>query len=208
MTVEQTSQTSHAGGRLCTVCHHGEAAKINAALIGGEAARSVAGRYALSDRAVQRHAERHVIEALQAASVRETPEQRALAADSLLEQVRGLAAEVRELVDSAKGRGDDDRQLRAIRELRPTLELLGRVTGELQAGGTVTVNVIQAQLGCSLEDAKAAVAMMADARALEADPQALAEQAVDALDEYRREWPERWERLKRPLEVKLRPADA
>ena len=58
---------------------------------------------------------------------------------------------------AAKAGGDFDGFLRVVRELRGGLELLGRVTGELQAGGVTVLVAVEQQLGVTLDVAREAV---------------------------------------------------
>jgi hypothetical protein len=64
-------------------------------------------------------------------------------ADTLLDQVRDLVTKACGLTDRAEHAGDLRTALSGVREVRGCLELLARVTGELQNNTTVNVAIIQ-----------------------------------------------------------------
>lgn len=145
----------------CTVCSHPDRDKIDRRLVGGESARGIAREFGLSHAAADRHRARHIphelAQAHQAVEVAR--------AGSLLDEIRGHAARAGRLVDQAEAvlsgaRGR--RQLRvrleaiktatvALREVRGTLELLGKVGGELGTGG-ITVAIQAAPEWQALRD--------------------------------------------------------
>jgi|GEM_PF-2374501 len=64
-------------------------------------------------------------------------------ADTLLDQVHDLLNRASAITDQAEKAGDLRTALQGIREVRGVLELLARVTGELQNGGTsVSINLV------------------------------------------------------------------
>lgn len=122
--------------RPCTVCQHPDRDAVDAALIVGEPVRTIAGRFGLSHNAVLRHRDGHLPEAM--AKAREAGE--VARGDELLAQVQDLQARTLAILNGAEKAKDGHLALRAIREARGNLELLGRLAGELQTG--VTVNVL------------------------------------------------------------------
>ncbi len=114
--------------RTCTVCTHDERHAIDVALVHREAYRHIATRYSVSTGALQRHAKEHLPELLakshDAVEVAE--------ADSLLSRVEGLYKRTEAILEAAERSGEWGTALQAIRECRGNLELLGRVTKELQ----------------------------------------------------------------------------
>src|SRR5438093_1818030 len=118
--------------RTCTVCRHGELTAIDAGLVGGTPRRELARRYGLSATAVRRHAGAHLTERLARAAETEQ-------ADSvqLLDQVRGIVADLAGVERECRSAGNGEAYLRTARERLRALELLGKVTGEIQAGTTV-----------------------------------------------------------------------
>ena len=85
--------------------------------------RSIAGRQGLSATALRRHKVAHLARAQEAQEI--------VQADSLLEKVGALLARTDAIYAESVANGDMRLALSAIREKRDCLELLGKVTGEL-----------------------------------------------------------------------------
>ena len=99
--------------RTCTVCRHADRAAIDAALVGGEAYRSVAQRFAASPDAVHRHKAAHLSRVLARASdAREVTR-----ADDLLAKLRGLEHDARRIALAAEEAGQLSVAIVAVREL-------------------------------------------------------------------------------------------
>ena len=128
--------------RLCTICHHPDREAIDKALIAGEPFRNIAKRTGTSPTALFRHKSDHL-----AASLIKAKEAADLAsADSVLQSIRDQLGQItrldtsaEEILNQAKKSRDLRTALRAIRELsnlhrekRATLELVARITGELE----------------------------------------------------------------------------
>jgi hypothetical protein len=125
-------------GRACAVCGHAERDEIDRRLVAGEAYRDIARQFQLSKDSLARHRPRHLSPALvKVAAAREEAR-----GEALLDQVQALIARGQRIADRAEQNGRDIQALAAIRELRPLLELLGRLTGELKDRPAVTVNVL------------------------------------------------------------------
>jgi len=122
--------------RRCTVCTHPEKEAINAALVAGEPFRHIAARYGTSTGALQRHKADHLPATLaQAQDAQEVAQ-----ADNLLAQMRDLQRRTLAILSKAEGSRRDLRTaLAAIGEARRNLELLGKLAGELQQEGTVSL---------------------------------------------------------------------
>lgn len=124
--------------RPCTICRHPHRDQVDAALIAGDSYREIAGRFSLSQSAIERHKNTHLpatlAQAQQAADVAR--------GDTLLDQVRSLQAKALGILQKAEDANDLRLALVAIREARGTLELLARLQGDLQE--TTTVNVLVA----------------------------------------------------------------
>ena len=128
--------------RTCTICSHEQRPEIDAALLNGEAYRSIAKRYGASPSAVLRHREHLPNQLVKAREAEEVTQ-----ADTLLEQVRSLQTRALSILDRADEAGDLKTALAAIREARSNLELLGKLAGELQQEGTVNVTLTPEWLG-------------------------------------------------------------
>ena len=113
--------------RTCTICKHNQRDAIESALIDGQPYRNIAERFAVSATALHRHKARDISKALaRAAEAQEMSRDR-----DLLERVRDLVESAHGILATAEARGDHRTALAAIREVRGTLELLGKITGEL-----------------------------------------------------------------------------
>ncbi len=137
-------------GRRCSVCDDARVRAITRDLLEGLGARAVAAKYPpLTKSSVGRHLA-HIPTSLRALSDLE----KQTAADALtvalpvLNQMRRLTARLMAILDRAEARGDDGTAIATHRELRRHVELLARLTGELdpravgETGGPLTV-VIQ-----------------------------------------------------------------
>ena len=111
----------------CTVCQHVSRDAIESSLIHGEPMRDVAGRYSISKSALHRHRNAHLPKAL----VKAQEAEEIVRADSLLEEVEELMARTDTIYAESISNGDMRLALSTIREKRGCLELLGKVTGEL-----------------------------------------------------------------------------
>ncbi len=118
--------------RRCTICDHLEAHAVNVALVQRDTYRTIADRYGLAETSLKRHAKEHLPELLsQAKRATEVAQ-----ADSLLMRVEGLYKRTEAILDAAEDDKEWPLALSAIRECRGNLELLGRVTKELETAPT------------------------------------------------------------------------
>jgi hypothetical protein len=108
---------------------------MDVALVGGASLRNVAEQHHVSVAALFRHRQSHVPASLRAAQQASEAEEEA----SMLDQVRALRDRAILILNKAEHAGDLRTALTAIKELRGTLELLGRTTGELRPAGQGTL---------------------------------------------------------------------
>ena len=113
--------------RSCSVCQHDSREAIDSSLIHGEPLRNIASRHRLSPTALHRHKNAHLPKAL----ARAQEAQEIVRASSLLEEAEALLARTDTIYAESVAHGDMRLALSAIREKRGCLELLGKVTGEL-----------------------------------------------------------------------------
>ena len=123
--------------RTCTICTHEQRPEIDAALFNGEALRDIAGRVPVSKSALARHAAEHIPAHLVKAKDAETVAQ----ADTLLDKLKEINRETREVLADAKLEGDGELRLKALTRLEKQLELEGKLLGELQSGPVVNVTL-------------------------------------------------------------------
>ena len=122
--------------RTCSICAHDSREEIDRALVRGGSSGALAARYrSLSEQAIRRHRSNHLPATL--ARAHEAGE--VAHADDLLVQVRDLQSRALTILDKAEEAGELSTALRAIREARGNLELLGKLAGELQDGPTVNL---------------------------------------------------------------------
>lgn len=118
----------------CTVCSHADREALDAALVAGEAMRAIARRHGVSKDAVARH-RAHVSAAL----ARVVAEREEAGPRSALDRVEDLYGRASKVLDAAESEGKASLSLAAVRELRSLVELLGKLTGELDERPQVQV---------------------------------------------------------------------
>lgn len=115
------------GGRNCSLCAHAERLQIDRELVAGLPYRDIAGRFALSKSAVERHAGEH----LAAAVARGGQLRDRLSADSLVAELRVLREVTLGVLEEARAVDNHEIALKAIQRLEKQSELVGRSLGEL-----------------------------------------------------------------------------
>ncbi len=121
--------------RTCTVCAHPEVFSVNEAVVLEKRSnRVVARQFGLHHDAVRRHRE-HIpgllVKALEA--------EEAAHADDLLGRVEDLHGRTLAILEAAEDAGELRTALAAIKEARGNLELVGRITKELDERPTVNL---------------------------------------------------------------------
>ena len=141
--------------RTCTICSHGEKEAIDQALVSGEPYRHIARRTGTSTAALQRHKSDHIPLTLAKA----TEAHEVAHADDLLGRVRWLCGRAEAFLREAEGiqreaRADGDKRLavlavhaglKALRELRESVRLLGQLTNQLEPQPRVLVISLEQQ---------------------------------------------------------------
>jgi hypothetical protein len=128
--------------QVCSVCKSPEKLAVENAILRRVPLSRIAAQTKLSVYAMQRH-KGHMAKNIVRAAPYEASE--ALQAVSLLDRVQGLISEIREIAEKAKKDKSWNCALAALRELRSCIELLGKLSGELQAqtpGPKVQVGVV------------------------------------------------------------------
>lgn len=113
--------------QTCSICRNPRRDKINEALLVGESLRTVAKRFGTSVTALHRHRKEIPKKIVKATEARDI-----VLGDTLLTQVQGLIGKATAILDRAEASGDDRRALQGVREVRETLHLLGKITGEIE----------------------------------------------------------------------------
>ena len=119
----------------CSVCRHPDRETLDRELAGGLTLRDTADKYGLSKDSVGRHKRNHLSKALKAVQERRemAGAQKAVdRAEELYVKAKGILERAEEMEDGVLG-------LAAIKELRSTVELLAKLTGELDERPQVNV---------------------------------------------------------------------
>jgi hypothetical protein len=149
-------------GIACTICQHPEREAIDHALVAGVSVRGIACQWHVGRESVRRHLRRHVSPALAAMQAEREHE----GATSLLNRVESLIGRTETLLECAEQDGKVSAALAAVRELRGLLELLGKVSGELDTRPQVTINLMASEEYIAVRSAIfAALMQYPDARA-------------------------------------------
>ena len=154
-------------GRRCSVCDHAEREAIDRAIIAAEGIAAISRHFAVSQDAISRHRAAHLPRAVIQAGAEAVAEAEGLRGASLLDQAAELRDKAVKLLNSAERAGDLRTALAGVREARGCLELMAKLTGDLDAGTTFNLTYapalvsIQAAILGALDaypDAKRAVA--------------------------------------------------
>jgi len=118
------------GGQTCSICKTEARDAIDRALVAGESNRVIASQHGLSQAAVGRHRQSRW-----QATITRAAESRELAhGQGRLDQAKRLVDEALSSIKRSKGREvvNERDVLAGVREARHSLELTGRITGELR----------------------------------------------------------------------------
>jgi hypothetical protein len=119
----------------CKVCLHPDRATIDKEIVTGVSLRDIARQYGMSRGSVDRH-KKHIPKALTKARQAETVAE----STSLLSRVERLMDQCEAAYAKAEKAGKWAGAAAFAREIRGSIELLGRLSGELQSGARVAVN--------------------------------------------------------------------
>ena len=122
--------------RTCTICTHTDKEAINQELVSGASLRNIAKRFDTSAPALFRLKQDHMPASLALAKEAEDVAQ----ADGLLGQLVDLQDKAMSILGKAEEAGDMRTALMALKEARATMELVGKVTGELVHKQEINVN--------------------------------------------------------------------
>lgn len=167
-------------GRICSICTSPRRARLDSELAGGEPLASVARRHKVSADALRRHREAHLSPALAAVAVERYGRESAREAlDSTVGRIEALLGRLEGLLAIAEERKSLIGGANIAREIRQSLELIARLTGELdERPQTTVVNVL-----ATPEFAQAVTAILAATEAWPDARLAIAERldAIEAL---------------------------
>ena len=114
--------------RTCTICGHPKRTEIDTALLRSDSLRNVVEHFSVSIGSLFRHRQRHLpVTIAHAKEARETE-----MGENLMEEARRLHARALGILGKAEAAGQLETALKAIREVRGILELLGKLDGQLE----------------------------------------------------------------------------
>ncbi len=121
--------------RVCTICSHDERHSINVALVQRTAYRNIAQGYGVSQYALMRHAREHLPKLL----VKSSRAVEVARADDLLGSIGSMVDRLEAFLDRAEA-AEDGPEFRAhAAEWRKQIELLAKISGELQQEGQTNI---------------------------------------------------------------------
>jgi hypothetical protein len=123
--------------KTCSICSHQDRPAIDRALVDGASLRAIAGQYGTNKSALDRH-RKHLAPALTIAKQAE----RVTEATSLLSRVERIMGRLEMICEASTRERDWLPAIAASRELRSCLELLGKLSGEIQSGTNLAVQII------------------------------------------------------------------
>lgn len=132
-------------GRPCTVCTHPDRAQIDGALITRAfSLRSLAARFGVSAKALERHRVGHVPTEAVRAGAQAVAADEGLRGGALMAKASNLLKTAEMLLSDAMMKDQPQTALRAIREAGRMVELCAKLSGDIEAGATVNVLVAPA----------------------------------------------------------------
>lgn len=123
----------------CKVCQHIERPEIDRQLASGGTNRGIGEKYGISKDSVRRHRERHLAPALKSVSTRRETQGAVRASD----RAEDLYQKASRILETAEDAGQGALALSAIKELRATVELLAKLSGELDERPQVNIVNVQ-----------------------------------------------------------------
>jgi hypothetical protein len=122
--------------RRCEVCVHPEKDEIDRQLLLGGSIAEISRKFLVSQDSLDRHKKNHLADTLRPSySTQEIAK-----ADNILEEMEDLHARTKRTLDQAEGKNDLNLALKAIREVRENIKLLGELAGRLQSQPQININ--------------------------------------------------------------------
>lgn len=126
-------------GRPCKCCQHPNRVELDRALVAGTPVPELSRRFAVSPDSLRNHRRHHVPTAPQAAALAERIEAEGDHAIDLLARATSLLTQAEALLTESRADNDRRNAIMAVRECARTIELLGKLKGEISADTTVNV---------------------------------------------------------------------
>src|SRR5215471_12282252 len=136
-------------GRNCSICSHAESKSIVQDILNGVKYRVIRERYGVSPPAITNHVQHHLAEPLhRLAEAEHRLNEDVALVQPALRQIQYLNDQVRRIAAAAERSKDFATAIAALREVRHGIELLAKLTGELDPrnmpveDGKLQINVI------------------------------------------------------------------
>jgi hypothetical protein len=124
----------------CSICVHDRRKEIDRAIIDGTSLRKMAERFGITMSSANRHKPHVMAVIAKAHDAKEITH-----GDNLLEQLKNLTAEARDIAATAKKAKQYGAAMSGVREMVRIVELVAKLTGALDESARVNVAVIQQQ---------------------------------------------------------------
>lgn len=124
-------------GQVCRCCSSPHKAAIDEALVAGRSGEDISRSFQVSEASVQRHRVSHLSPALIA--IKQRREERH--GIKLVDRLESVVAKVENLIEIAEADKQPAMMLAAAKEFRSGVELIARLTGELDERPQVVVNL-------------------------------------------------------------------
>ena len=119
--------------RNCTICTHDKREEIDVKIVAKTAYRNIAKQYTISTAAICRHKKEHLPKEL----IKSEETKEIARADNLIGQVQSLKDRADNILDKAEQGKSYTIALQAIKEIRSIVELLAKLSGDIQTGVTI-----------------------------------------------------------------------
>lgn len=127
-------------GRPCKVCTSPDRDAIDRLLVApGKNQQEIGRIFGIHPRNLSRHKDLHLSQLLKNVAATEYVEGEAARGKSLLDQIGGLRDRSMKILDQAEGTKSLDTALRAVREARGCIEVMAKLTGQIEQGTTVNI---------------------------------------------------------------------
>jgi hypothetical protein len=126
--------------RTCSVCLHSAREEIEKSLVAHRSLRQIASRFGLEKDALANHKQEHLPESIVAVATARQKKH----SQTLVDRIERVIERTETILDRAEEGGRDHTSISAIRELRQSIELLGKATGELRETPSAVINVFEA----------------------------------------------------------------
>lgn len=123
--------------RKCSICESEHLKAIDKSLVDNDSIRAIAERYGMTIGSVHRHKTNH----LPVAMIKARQAEEVIHGSALMNRVEKIMARCERISEITTAEGDWTPALGALRELRGCIELLGKLSGEINSAPKIAVQV-------------------------------------------------------------------